>query len=454
MWGGNTELKVSNYIKFNNDVDFTDFYKKNKINILNIPIFMITKITNYDDYISLSIEHLFDKQTTFTNIDSRYVSKYDLTPEDIFDYRLIYMLNNISIESILNENIKIILIDLEKYTDRQSLFIEYFNIMSKIVSKIIQNAKITQILNICAFSRSILENIFIKNGIFKESAVLDMDNANKFGRVKNKQNGNIGMLLDDSERDLYETGFYDITPLRNYNSILPKIKTKYDSNNPSYGYDFEKCIDFQYTLTKNNENERTKYVGFKVYNNNYDFVLNKFYYERNENLIELATQKNTTYYFNLGISGKTHLADERYFRCIEHPNIEIYDTILNIIDEHYNITIDKTREQYDRIISAIKIFYWLSTTVFYARGSATIAEIVTNGLLKYILNNDDFVMQKKTNTFPDIEAMLEPDDDYFVYVFLTVFDFSDSSLDSFREKYIQDRNEFCNQYNDKLNRLN
>jgi hypothetical protein len=43
--------------------------------------------------------------------------------------------------------------------------------------------------------------------------------------------------------------------------------------------------------------------------------------------------------------------------------------------------------------------------------------------------------------------MLEPNNDYFVYVFLKVFNFNDSSLDSFRKENIKKRNIFCDKYN-------
>ena len=117
--------------------------------------------------------------------------------------------------------------------------------------------------------------------------------------------------------------------------------------------------------------------------------------------------------------------------------------------ENYRKIISDDVEDYDKILSTIKIFYWLSTIVFYFRGSATISEIIIIGLLKYISKDNEFIIFKKENTYPDIEAMLEPDEDYYVNTFLDQFNFNTTYLDDFRREYIEKRNIYCNTFDGK-----
>jgi hypothetical protein len=35
------------------------------------------------------------------------------------------------------------------------------------------------------------------------------------------------------------------------------------------------------------------------------------------------------------IGGKSYLADPKQFSCIEHPNYNVYDQVLHIIEENY-----------------------------------------------------------------------------------------------------------------------
>ena len=459
--GGNFSINQTIIYKKESLSDFRDFYKHNK-KIINIPIFIITGIENKDKYHLLHVNHIFDKDTKFDPIDSRYIQPIVLDDTLLLDYQLKYCIDNIDDDKILRIIINIILEYLNRYSVRQELFLEYHNKMSKIVNILTEKKiNIYNILKIVAYSRGLLEWIFILNNLFKESAIQDVLVANKFGRVKSNIKLNIGMPLDEKDsNEYYENHIiiknrnysyqFDITPLIHYEPIIPRIIQKFRTRNINYTYEFNKDNDFQFSLTKyiKEKNIRSNNIGFIVFNKN-KLLLNKFYHEQNNLLIMEATNKTSQYYFNLIMANKSYLADFRLFSCIQHPNYLVYDSVLKIIRDNYLIIINDTNDNYDKIIASIKIFYWLSTTVLYFRGSAAIAEIIVSGLLKYILKNNSFNIIKKENTFPDIEAMLEPDEDYYVFIFLGQFNFNLPLLDKFKDEYIRKRNVYCNTFDGK-----
>jgi hypothetical protein len=192
-------------------------------------------------------------------------------------------------------------------------------------------------------------------------------------------------------------------------------------------------------------------ISFIVHNKT-GLELNKFYYEENNDLIKETIKPRTQYYMNVMMVGKSYLGNERHFRCIQYPNVSIYNDVLSYVDYYYRVIISPEIDIYYKILSTIKIFYWLSTTVLYARGSASIAEIISIGLLRYIFDNNNFTIVKKENTFPDIEAMLEPDEDYYVSVFLKQFTFTPvDSLTAFEQEYKDRRNKYCKTFDNDHN---
>ena len=342
----------------------------------------------------------------------------------------------------------------EEGKEKQDIYLNYQNTVSKLIKKLIMKRNsFDSIMKFTAISLNVIQALFQKHGLNNHLDVLIIE---KFGMVRSKNMLNFGLPISGNE-NYYE----DIDNLKNTNysrlifitkihpryvEAVPLIKKLSKSGKPGYSYDFDKQYYWQGNLPRRIDNIKSNRSGFIVINKN-DIVLSKIYYEHNDKLLEKIKNKSSTYLYNILFSPKgSIIADTNFYRCIEHTLPLEFSKIITLMQQLYN-SILESNDDYEKIIATIKLYYWQVNGCFYIRGAVSIAEIILNGLLKYILD-DDFFLQKKSMSYPYLLAILEPDEDFFCGIFFDNCIFDDNlKIKSFKDTYIKKRKEYCRQFN-------
>lgn len=303
-----------------------------------------------------------------------------------------------------------------------------------------QTAKpnIETILSKIAYERYTIELILSK--LFP---TLNLDsNLDSFGRVRNKNLNNCGRMYNRSKvnkllyspfsyliNDTYEEVLY--TPIKKtYGHYKDKVKNKCvkfkNKNEHFLNKDKNKYLS---NIIKNepaiNILHKINPSGFTVIYK--EIVLTTFYYELDCNLYSELDK--------IPIKDRYLLSDIHMYRSIYHGNTLYHEQVLvkinkmftkiitNVNNKNYNTLNDESISLVDQNVRLIKkIFWFLSQSTLYERGSCAITEILCNSLLIYVMSNfianiDYKIFFNKPNINQDIEAMLISNPNSFIEKF-------------------------------------